>query len=94
MIVGFLFSLLEAVTHDKVVIVSTSSVSFPPGFFGGRLSAYYPLFALSLLLQLFVLIPLLSWPFEAFSSSRMVPPLHTAKFIAFVCFDSLVDFSV
>ena len=60
-----------ASTHDNIGIVSTSSVSFPPGFFGGRLGTYSPLFVLSLLLQLFVLISLLSWPFEAFSSSRM-----------------------
>ena len=69
-----LFSYYEALLHDIVVAVLLSYISLPPGFFGGRSSTYSPLFILSLLLQLFVLISLLSWPFEPSSSSLLFSP--------------------
>ena len=84
----FLFSQveIEAVAHDTVVVISTSSASFPPGFFGfgDRLSTYSQLFVLSLLIQLFVLISLPSWPFEVLSSSLLFSPLMLNLLLSFV----------
>ena len=89
-----LFLLDEVVAHD-IVVVSTLSASFPPGFFGGRLRTYSPLFVLSLLLNVFVFNFLPSWPSEFSLSHSYSCSLSTAaKFLAFVCFNLLVDFFV
>ena len=64
-----LFSCSEAVSRDIVVAVLFSYTSPPPSFCGDRFSTCSPLFVLSLLLDLFVLISLFSWPFEARKAS-------------------------
>ena len=84
MIAWFIFSLVETVTYNIVVVVSWSSTSFPLGFFDGWLSRYSSLFVLSLLPQLFVLISLLFWPSEAFSSSLLFSPLLLKLLFLFV----------
>ena len=87
-----LFSCSEAVSHDKVVAVLLSYTSAAPGFCGGRFSTYFQLFVLlSLLLELFVLIFLLSWPFEASSSSLLFSPLLLTLSLSFVSIRSLIS---
>ena len=53
-----LFSRVVTDACDIVVVVSTSSASFPHDFFGGLRSTYSPVSTLSLLLQLFLRFPL------------------------------------
>ena len=69
------------------------STSSPPNFFGGQLSIYSPLFVLSLLLQLIVLISLPSWPFEALSFSLVFFQLLLNLLLSFVSIHSWISSS-
>ena len=77
------FSKVIADARDIVVVVSPSSASFPPGFFGGRLGTYSPLSTLSLLLQMFLMISLSSRPVT--KGLLLVIFITSAEFIAFIC---------
>ena len=59
-IVWVVFSKVMVDACNIFVVVSTSSASFPPGFFGRRLGIYTPLSTLSLLLKLLLLLSLSS----------------------------------
>ena len=91
-VVLFLFSQVEAVTHDKVVVISTSSAfSLPVSLAVGSAHILYSCFVIA--------APTVCLDFTAFlafwSSLLLTFVLSTdANFIAFLCFDSLVDFFV
>ena len=84
-VVFFLFSCSEDVSHVLGAAVLMLFTFSPPGFFGGLSMAYSSLFALSWLIKMCWFISLPSWPFEVFSSSHiLLPPLLLNLLLSFI----------